>query len=176
MLASCTVAVVGVGLAGAAFAPPAESPDAHPVPSAAADPTPGAFLAGRWVSNDGGLAEEVWTPAAHGHTLGMFRWLADDGAVRVVELLSIASEEGRWVLRLRHFDAALTPWKAEADGPMVFQLAEHSPTRLVWRYAGDDGRMDSYEQELVGENTLRSTLVFPEAAGREPLVLVKTRS
>ncbi len=134
-----------------------------------------AFLAGRWVSQEFGWAEAMWMPAQDGRMVGVFRWHDGDGNVIVHELLSIATEEGEIVMRMRHFDAALDPWAQESDGPIRFVLTESSERLLVWETEGDDPRVKRYEQQLMtmegNRQLLRSRVTFPEASGQPMLEL-----
>ena len=144
-----------------------------------ARPHAASMLAGRWVGTDYGWAETVWMPARDGRVLGMFRWHDERGGVIVHELLSISEEDGEVVLRFRHFDAGLDPWKQEASGPITLVLAESTPTSLVWEARGGESRVARFEQAIVEgedcERVLRSRVHFPEETG-QPMVEVSMAS
>src|SRR5687768_8345380 len=106
-------AAVGVLLIGtplhaeqpASTAPQPGSPAPQPAPSNRLADL--AWLEGHWRDDSGGnLSEEIWTAPSGDSLMGMWRW-AQDGKVRVFELLAIKAEEGKLVLRLRHFDPKL---------------------------------------------------------------------
>lgn len=115
-----------------------------------------AFLAGRWQGvmgkNKDSFVEETWSGPNGRNAIGMFRWNKPDGTASVQELLTITEEGGTLVLRLRHQNAAGVAWE-EKDKPLVFTLAEKTPTLLrfdalrdtgeisLCRYAIRDGRL-----------------------------------
>lgn len=146
----------------------AVQPDASPRPARPPDaPTLDTlvFLAGAWAGElDGGHVEEHWTAPQGGNITGMFRWVNADGSVALLELLTIAKEDRGLVLRLRHFDDKLTPWKSET-APTTATLAECSATRATFR--GEPGKaLGGVTYERAGDG-LRITVSF--ADGREPL-------
>jgi hypothetical protein len=81
------------------------------------------FLVGRWVGEAfGGTVEETWNPIIGGEMLGTFR-LVQEGAPVFYEIMVLSSEEGRIVLRLKHFDPGLIGWEEKADS-VAFPLIE----------------------------------------------------
>ena len=108
------------------------------------------WMAGRWIAEDDTqFLEETWSPPRGDALVGMFRW-AREGGVWLYELFSIEEEDGTLVFRLRHFDRGLEPWDSEAEGPLVYPLAEFGenhvvfenperdqPRRFVYRRDGD---------------------------------------
>lgn len=137
-----------------------------------------AFLAGAWRGEmDGDLVEEHWTAPAGGNITGMFRWIGADGGARVIEVLTISREkDGAVVLRLRHFDGALTPWKSEAE-PVALALAEASPNKAVFRAdAAKGGSLAAVTYEVKDGDTLAIVIEFPAERKREPLRFSLTRA
>lgn len=129
-----------------------EPSPSNPLPSPAAQVTPGveatladaAFLAGRWQGAMGtdSFVEEIWSEPNGRNCIGMFRWNKADGNASVFELLTMQEESGTLMLRLRHHSAQGVAWE-EKDKPMVFVLAEKTPTMLrfdAFRDAGDVAR------------------------------------
>ncbi len=98
-----------------------------------------AWLEGHWRDESGGsLSEEIWTAPAGDSLMGMWRW-AQDGKVRVFELLAIKAEEGKLVLRLRHFDPKLAAWE-EKDRPLAWPLIRSGPREAVFEGAEASGK------------------------------------
>lgn len=171
-VAAACAGVVGAGHHHSGGAQPTAS--AAPV-AAAADGTldldDAAFLAGAWRGEmNGDLVEEHWTAPAGGNITGMFRWIGADGGARVIEVLTISREQdGAVVLRLRHFDGALTPWKSEAE-PVALSLAEASPNKAVFRAdAAKGGSLAAVTYEVKDGGTLAIVVEFPAERKREPL-------
>jgi hypothetical protein len=129
------------------------------------------WFAGRWVDDSGGdLSEEIWTAPAGDSMVGMWRYVSG-GKVKIYEILTISSEEGGIVLRLRHFDPKLvgredkatpvalklTGWKpgeARFEGPAV---GAPGTLALTYRRSGDalmstlekDGRKQEFSFRKV---------------------------
>lgn len=69
------------------------------------------FLAGYWTGAGlGGDCEEVWMPAIHGERIGTFRFHAD-GKLVFSEFFQLSQFDGRWSLRLKHFNPTLEGWE-----------------------------------------------------------------
>ncbi len=97
------------------------------------------WLSGTWVGSveAGDVSEETWTKPVSGSMLGMWRWLSG-GKPRVLELLAISAEDGRPVLRRRHFDATLKAWE-EKDAPLVLALVRSGPAEAAFEGPGSKG-------------------------------------
>lgn len=134
-----------------------------------------AFLAGSWRGEAEGMVfEETWLPPAAGNLTGVFRLVTGD-SVDLVEIMTLTEEEGGMTYRLRHFDTALVPWKSEADGPMQSSGVTMIDSDRV-RFEFDDATgVDAITYQLEG-STLTARVLFPEGSGREPFVLVFTRT
>jgi hypothetical protein len=86
-----------------------------------------AWLAGEWTGTGlGGVSEETWAAPADGAMVGMYR-LVVGGKVSFYEFMNLREEGGTLVLRLKHFNADLTPWE-EKDRWVQFPLAKLAPT------------------------------------------------
>lgn len=105
--------------------------EAPPVPAAAAGPRAAlhaavadlAWIAGRWTSvEEGVFSEETWAPPSGDSMVGMWR-LAVGGRVKVFELLTLVEEDGKVVLRLRHFDPRSVA-REEKESPLALPLVE----------------------------------------------------
>lgn len=73
------------------------------------------FLVGHWEGEAfGGWAEESWGPAKGGSMLGSFR-LVNGGKTVFYELLLLVERDGRPVMRVKHFNADMSPWEEGAD-------------------------------------------------------------
>jgi hypothetical protein len=108
------------------------------------------WLEGHWRDESGGsLSEEIWTAPAGDSLMGMWRW-AQDGKVRVLELLAIKAEDGKLVLRFRHFDPKLAA-REEKDRPLVWPLIRSGPREAVFE-----------GPEASGKETARLTYRRPD--------------
>lgn len=135
------------------------------------------FLAGAWRGELGPMVvEETWLPPLGGNLTGVFRMAGSD-AVQLVEIMTIAEEErdGREVLiyRLRHFDAALTPWAAEANGPIEAEVVLLGERHLRFEVLGEHGDLDAIEYR-VQDGVLSASVMF--RGGREPFELTMRRA
>ena len=161
------VAAGVMGLIGAGRQPGAEpKPAAAPAAESSLRLEDAAFLAGAWKGlMEGDLVEEHWTAPAGGNITGMFRWIGADGTTRLVELLTISKEKDGVVLRLRHFDGALTPWKSEVV-PVALTMVEAGPSKAVFRAGAEGGSLKAVTYE-ARDGTLSILVEFP--GDREPL-------
>jgi hypothetical protein len=125
-------------------------------PVAARPPGPAPELAGlTWLSGtwagtmgEGAYSEETWSTPAGTSMVGMWR-LVKEGKALVLELLTLAVEDGTVVMRLRHHDGSLVAWE-EKDAPLALKLVRRGnreavfegtedgkPLRLTYRRTGD---------------------------------------
>lgn len=82
-----------------------------------------AWISGHWRGEAmGGLIEEIWSPPLGGAMMGSFKLVVDD-EVNFYELETISEEKGSLVLKIKHFDAALTGWE-EKDETVDFPLVK----------------------------------------------------
>lgn len=82
-----------------------------------ADPAlgPFVFLSGRWTSDSAdGQEEEYWSQASGRSMVGHFRVVKDSDAV-FYEFWVVEVEDGRVVLKMKHFDRGLLGWEEKAD-------------------------------------------------------------
>lgn len=80
-----------------------------------------AWLTGYWVGEGlGGECEETWMPARGGRIAGTFRLLQNE-QLRFSEFFQLGEHDGRWTLRLKHFDPQMKGWE-EKDGFVEFPL------------------------------------------------------
>ena len=119
-----------------------------------------AFLKGTWSGKVGDdWVEETWS-APHGDSIiGMFRWQSG-GKTTMWEMLSIKEEEGKAVLRLRHFDGKFDPWKNEMGPVEAMPASEVSAGRALFVGAPDGkGGLKNVEYKVQGD-TLEITVRF----------------
>ncbi|MGP1345573.1 MAG: DUF6265 family protein [Phycisphaerales bacterium] len=141
-IAGASLAALAIALAGCA------SSQQH---TATAQPAhsdhPFAWLAGSWrCDNDAGTWEEHWfEPTPNGSMAGSLRWTRPDGTIALLELFSITPAppatpahpdtapggQPHPALFLRHFDAALTPWKSEREAPKRFAITHLQRDELI---------------------------------------------
>jgi Domain of unknown function (DUF6265) len=107
------------------------------------------WFTGHWVDDSGGnLSEETWSAASGDSMLGMWRYVVD-GKARIYEILTITSEDGGIVMRLRHFDPKLVG-REEKSTPVVLKLVS------------SNGRQAVFEgTEAGGSDLVRLTYVSP---------------
>lgn len=91
------------------------------------------WIAGHWRGEAmGGLTEEIWSPPLGKAMMGSFKLVIED-QVNFYELMTITEENGSLILKIKHFDAALTGWE-EKDETVDFPLV-----KLTERAAYFDG-------------------------------------
>jgi hypothetical protein len=92
-----------------------------------------AFLTGHWGGTvEGFQADEIWSTAANGSLMGVYREMKD-GKTTFFEFLTIEQEEKGPVLRLRHFKPRM---QALDSDPTVFPLTALSPGKAVFEGGG----------------------------------------
>ena len=182
---TCTVVVaMFLGMAAAAevflnpFASGAESEPRDPELRAAIESSSMKrmeFLEGAWSASMGGdTVEEVWSAPSGTHLMGMMRWVKADESIMLMELMSITIEDTGFVMYLRHFDGALTPWASEADGPLKFRLADMDRNEKV-RWEPVDGDATDVGAITYHRQTKKDMTVTVEFGGdRAPLVFAMT--
>lgn len=81
------------------------------------------WLEGFWIGTGfGGECEEVWMPAVDGNMVGTFRFWSE-GKLVFSEFMNIVQEGETFALKLKHFNADLSPWE-EKDKWTTFRLVE----------------------------------------------------
>jgi hypothetical protein len=146
MTLSALVAV----LALTAPTPPPQDAARPPLLASLADV---AFMAGHWVGGDpGDLSEEVWSAPEGDSMMGMWRFVKK-GATRIYEMLTLTSEEGKVVLRIRHFDPKLVA-REEKERAVELLLVVKGPeynvkgiVRLTYTRPADDTLESVLEKE-----------------------------
>lgn len=97
-----------------------------------------AWMAGHWTgTGTDDVSEEVWLPPAAGSMVGMWRW-AQKGTTRLYELLALSVENGRVVLRLKHFRPDLHGLE-EKDAPFVLTAVKTVEREVVFEGKGTEG-------------------------------------
>lgn len=82
-----------------------------------------AWLEGFWTGTGfGGDCEEVWMPAVDGNMVGTFRFWTE-GKLVFSEFMNIVQEGETFSLKLKHFNADLSPWE-EKEEWTTFRLVE----------------------------------------------------
>ncbi|WP_425637599.1 DUF6265 family protein [Algoriphagus yeomjeoni] len=81
------------------------------------------WLEGFWTGTGfGGECEEVWMPEVDGNMVGTFRFWSE-GKLVFSEFMNIVQEGDTFSLKLKHFNADLSPWE-EKDKWTTFRLVE----------------------------------------------------
>ena len=149
-----------------ATAPPA----ADPPPRPPADPlAPFAALAGHWTTADDAPMHETWMPPHANNMTGVLRWIAEDGTVRMYELMSLTAEPDGVRLRIRHFDGAMTPWASEAGGPVTARLTDSTDGRHTFAIEPAGGSPTTIAYDLSDADKATVSLGFAE--GRDPIII-----
>lgn len=127
------------------------------------------FLAGYWTGSGlGGDCEETWMPAIHGERIGTFRFHAD-GKLVFSEFFQLSQFDGRWSLRLKHFNPTLEGWEEKTkyvEFPLVkieknvasfngltYQLMENGELHVFLAMKRKDGTL-SEEKFVFQKKTL----------------------
>jgi hypothetical protein len=117
-------------------APVAQSPVAAPATAASIESV--AWMAGHWIgTGTDDVSEEIWLPPAAGSMVGMWRWAQKD-TTRLYELLALSVEDGRVVLRLKHFRPNLHGLE-EKDAPFVLTAVKAGTREVVFEGKGTEG-------------------------------------
>ncbi len=131
-----------------------------------------ASLAGMWRAESGGRTyEEVWMAPAHGQMTGALRSFDAEGNVRMLELLTIREAEGGLEYSVRHFDAAMTPWASEAEGPLVTRAEHFDDGPVVFATVRGSESLAGVSMDMRVSGKFRAELTFTDEAGRAPIVL-----
>lgn len=101
-----------------------------------------AWLEGHWTGEGfGGIMEEHWSPPSDNVMMGMFKH-SKDGKITFYEFFTIIQEDGKWALRLKHFNPDFVGWEEKTDYltfPLVsIGLAEIAFDGLVMKKISDD--------------------------------------
>ncbi|WP_224369016.1 DUF6265 family protein [Hyalangium versicolor] len=97
------------------------------------------WIEGQWRDESAThLSEEIWTAPSGDSLMGMWRFV-QDGKVRIFELLVIKSEDGKLVLRLRHFDPKLIA-REDKEQPLAWPLIRSGPREAVFEGAEPSGK------------------------------------
>jgi hypothetical protein len=116
------------------------------------------FLAGHWRGErDDVVLEEMWLAPRAGVAQGSVR-LVRGSAVGTIELIIVAAESDRVVMRYNHFHPDYTAW--EDDGPITLTLTSASDGEVVFRNL--DARLRHAEEmgyRAIGADGLNSWVV-----------------
>ena len=141
------VLLLSLGVALDAEEPPASKPKVADL----------AWLAGSWLSSEGGTRwEEHWLPPA-GDSLAAVTRMVKGDKTGLYELSVIEQEADGIHLRLRHFHRSLVPWASEAKGPLHWKLKTHKDRKATFENPEQDfPRRIVYHR--VEDNLLQVTL------------------
>ncbi|MEM9826161.1 MAG: DUF6265 family protein [Planctomycetota bacterium] len=106
-----------------------------------------AWIAGHWRGKAmGGEFEETWNPPLGDSMVGMFK-LVKDGKTVFTEHIMLHKLEGRWAMRVKHFDEAFVA-KEDKDKAVNFRLERIEKDQIVF-----DGlkmkRMDDDRMQII---------------------------
>lgn len=90
-----------------------------------------AWIAGHWQGEAmGGSFEETWNPPFGGTMMGMFKFVKND-EVAFYEILNILEENGKLLVRLKHFDKGLVGWE-EKDKSIEFPFISMTKNEAIF--------------------------------------------
>ena len=114
-----------------------------------------AFLTGVWKGTGfGGVSEEMWRPPADGRMFGIFKQSADSELI-FTEFIEISEVDGKFVLRLKHFNPDFSGWE-EKDDHVTFSLVSVSGNKAVF---------GGLSYELITPDQLRVELKLRQSDG-----------
>ena len=103
------------------------------------------FLTGRWVSKDGAeMQEENWSPANGNSIIGSFR-VVQEGKPVFYEFWAVELEEGKPVLKLKHFNSGLVGWEEKSVSTKM-PLTAHAENDAV--FAEADGSVSLHYHRM----------------------------
>lgn len=89
------------------------------------------WLEGYWTGTGfDGECEEVWMPAVDGNMIGTFRFWSE-GKLIFSEFMNIVQEGETFSLKLKHFNADLSPWE-EKEEWTTFRLVESTENTVYF--------------------------------------------
>jgi hypothetical protein len=135
---------------------------AQPLPPSALDKL--AFLAGHWRGGRSDIViEEMWLAPAGGVVQGAVR-LLKGGEVGTIELIVVAAESDRVVMRYNHFYTDCRPW--EKDGPIELVLTKAEADEVVFSsFAHPPRHAAEMGYRLTGPDALNSWVIAVDANG-----------
>jgi hypothetical protein len=135
------------------------------------------WMEGTWRDSDkDSAAEERWVEGPNGRLIGSSWALHKDTPGGVIEAMTLLEEEGRLVMRLRHFDSSLAHAREDKDAPMLFVATNCSHNSVLLEGTGDQSgerfvyTRDKKELKFVGDfihqgKPIHVELKFSAAAG-----------
>jgi len=164
-LACATAAALAAALG------PDQVAEAHPAAragQAAASETPSidalSWISGSWRGTGlGGSVEEHWSRPAGGTLIGMFRLSKDDATDFTQFMLIEAQEDGRVLLRFKHYNAGFEPW--EKDAPLTFVLTQARPGLAVFESPDPKQTPVKLSYSTRGTNEMSTVIESPESLG-----------
>jgi hypothetical protein len=139
------LAALALGLAGRAGADPCTLKNLH-------------WMAGTWRDSDkDSSAEERWVLVPGERLVGSSWALHKNSPNGVIEAMTLIEEDGRPIMRLRHFDPSLERAREGKDTPMVFVATSCTRNSMTLDGTGDQSgerfvyARDKKELKFVGE-------------------------
>src|SRR5580658_4508043 len=116
------------------------------------------WMAGTWRAQTATTeSEERWVKSPGGRLMGSSWLLHTDTPGGVIEAMALVEDDGRPVMRLRHFDSTLGHAREDKDAPMLFVTASCTANSVTLDGTGDQaGEHFTYTREgnrmkFVGE-------------------------
>jgi uncharacterized protein DUF6265 len=109
----------------------------HPTQPIKASADDLAWIAGRWVGENGDdRIEEWWSDPYAGTMVGMFRW-HQAAQPRFYEILTMEPDGDRVVFRIKHFGPGLVGWE-EKDDAVTLDLVSSREREAIFLKRGEE--------------------------------------
>ena len=113
-----------------------------------------AWLEGHWRGGGGDFVfEEIWSAPEGGVMTAMARGVSG-GALRVLEYVVIAEEDGALVMRFKHFNADYSTWEGD-DAPVTLTLQALEGTDAIFVAEPPSHTVTSIRYWTPGEDRLQ---------------------
>lgn len=116
------------------------------------------WMEGTWRDSDkDSTAEERWVAGPNGQLIGSSWALHKDTSGGVIEAMALVEEEGRTVMRLRHFDSTLGHAREDKDAPMLFVATSCTRNSVTLEGTGEQSgerfvyTRDKKQLKLIGD-------------------------
>ena len=118
------------------------------------------FLSGHWRGGAGEMTfEEIWSAPGGGVMTGMARGHTGQ-RLNVLEYIVVSEEDGRLLMRFKHFNADYSTW--ETDGPLELVLTRIATDDAIFEATRDDAEVASIRYWKPTEETLQADVVLIE--------------
>jgi hypothetical protein len=126
------------------------------------------WMSGSWQGSGlGGSVEEHWSRPAGKTLIGMFRLSQTDATSFTQFMLIETEQDGRILLRFKHFNAGYEPW--EKEGPLTFVLTQARPGLAVFESPDPKQTPVRLSYSARGDNAMCAVIDSPEGGLGGPI-------